>query len=55
MPESQKMLPFKVTVNLRDEATEVPVWARNIEEALEAADLEYGEDNVQRIRPVVTQ
>ena len=29
----------------------VPVWARNIDEALEAAELEYGEANVGRVRP----
>lgn len=55
--EKQKMKKFLVTVesdNMRH-AQEVPVWARDIEEALEAADLEYGPDNVRRIRPEVTQ
>jgi hypothetical protein len=53
--ESQKMLKFLVSIESRDCAQEVPVWARTIEEALEAADLEYGEDSVRRVRPEVTQ
>lgn len=35
--------------------TWVPVWARNVDEALEAAELEYGPENVGRVRPEVTQ
>jgi hypothetical protein len=53
--EKQKMRKFLVTVETQYTAQEVPVWGRTIEEALEAADLEYGEDNVRRIRPEVTQ
>lgn len=32
----------------------VPVWARNLDEALEAAELEYGPENVDRVKPEVT-
>ena len=53
--EKQKMKKFLVTVETRNDVQEVPMFARDIEEALEAADLEYGEDNVRRIRPEVTQ
>lgn len=53
--EKQKMKLFRVTVQLRGVRDEVPMWAHNIDEALEAADLEYGEDNVYRVRPEVTQ
>lgn len=52
--ETQKMKKFLVRVETQNSAQEVPVWGRNIEEALEAADLEYGADNVMRIRPEVT-
>lgn len=50
-----KMKLFKATVKVRGEIEEVPVWAESIETALEAADLTYGEDNVYRLRPEVTQ
>lgn len=53
--EKQKMKLFKVTVWIHRQREEVPMWARTIDEALEAADLEYGEDNVYRVRPEVTQ
>lgn len=53
--EKQKMKLFKATVELRGERQEVPMWARDVDEALAAADLEYGEDNVYRVRPEVTQ
>lgn len=53
--EKQKMKKFLVIVELRNVVQEVPMFARTIEEALEAADMEYGEDNVRRIRPEVTQ
>jgi hypothetical protein len=53
--EKQKMKLFKAKVTIRGETQEVPIWARDIDEALEVADLEYGEDNVQRLRPEVTQ
>lgn len=53
--DKQKMKKFLVRVETQHSAQEVPVWGRNIEEALEAADLEYGSDNVRRIRPEVTQ
>ncbi|WYW04269.1 RNA polymerase inhibitor [Pseudomonas phage vB_PpuP-Kompost-2] len=53
--QDQKMHKFLVTIESRDCAQEIPMWGRTIEEALEAADLEYGEDNVRRIRPEVTQ
>lgn len=53
--EKQKMKEFRVTVELRNEVQEVPMFARTVEEALEAADLEYGEDNVRRVRPKVDQ
>ncbi|WYW04363.1 RNA polymerase inhibitor [Pseudomonas phage vB_PpuP-Kurepalu-2] len=50
-----EMKLFKATVKVRGEIEEVPVWAETIEVALEAADLTYGEDNVYRLRPEVTQ
>lgn len=53
--DKHKMKKFMVTIEYRKEIQEVPMFARTIEEALEAADLEYGEDNVRRIRPEVTQ
>ncbi|WYW04218.1 RNA polymerase inhibitor [Pseudomonas phage vB_PpuP-Kallioja] len=53
--EAQKMKKFLVTVGKGRAVEEIPMFARTIEEALEAADLEYGEDNVFRIRPEVTQ
>lgn len=51
--EKQKMRLFKARVTLKGRVEEVPVWARNLEEALEVADAEYGEDNVMRLRPEV--
>lgn len=53
--EAQKMKKFFVRVETQHTAQELPVWGRTIEEALEAADLEYGADNVMRIRPEVAQ
>lgn len=53
--EKQKMKEFRVTVGVGRAVEEVPMFARTIEEALEAADLEYGEDNVFRVRPKVDQ
>lgn len=50
-----KMKLFKVTVKLKGQIEEVPVWAESVDTALEAADLTYGEDNVYRVRPEVTQ
>ncbi|MGV8919564.1 MAG: host cell RNA polymerase inhibitor [Pseudomonas sp.] len=50
-----KMKLFKVTVKQGGEMQEVPVWAESLETALEAADLTYGEDNVYRVRPEVSQ
>lgn len=44
---------FKVQVTIEDEIEEVPMWASSLDEALEAAELEYGE--VHRVRPVVNQ
>lgn len=46
----QKMKLFKAEVH----GTWVPVWARNVDEATEAAELEYGPENVGRVRPEVT-
>jgi hypothetical protein len=53
--DKQKMKKFLVTIEYRKEVQEVPMFGRTIEEALEAADLEYGEDNVRRIRPEVAK
>jgi hypothetical protein len=53
--EKQKMKLFTAKVTIRGETQEVPIWARDIDEALEVADLEYGEDNVQRLRSEVPQ
>lgn len=50
-PFKQKMKLFKAEVH----GTWVPVWARNVDEALEAAELEYGPENVGRVKPEVTQ
>lgn len=46
---------FKAKVTVRGETQEVPIWAPNIDVALKVADMEYGADNVQRLRPEVTQ
>jgi len=43
---------FKVLVTVEDEIEEVPMWASSLDEAHEAAELEYGE--VHRVRPSVT-
>ncbi|UMO76090.1 putative host RNA-polymerase inhibitor [Pseudomonas phage P413] len=50
-----KMKLFKATVKVHGEIEEVPIWAESIDTALEVADLEYGEDNVYRLHPEVTQ
>ena len=55
MKRDLKMKLFKATVKFRGEIQEVPIWAESIETALEVADEEYGEDNVHRLRPEVTQ
>lgn len=55
MKRDMKMKLFKATVRVRGEIEEVPVWAESIETALEVVDAEYGEDNVYRLRPEVTQ
>jgi hypothetical protein len=33
----------------------VPLWAHNLDEALEVAEVTYGPQNVARVRTVVTQ
>ena len=44
---------FKATITLPSgEPTEVPVWAKDLEEALEQAEQAYG--GVTRMRPQVT-
>lgn len=53
--KDMKMKLFKATVKVNGEIEEVPIWAETIDTALEVADLEYGEDNVYRLRPEVTQ
>lgn len=40
---------FKATVTVRGEKEEVPVWAADLDAALETAEAEYGE--VLRVRP----
>lgn len=50
-----KMKLFKALVLINGQTEEVPMWAPDIDTALEALDNEYGEDNVQRLRPEVTQ
>lgn len=45
----QKMKLFKAEVH----GQWVPVWARNLDEALEVAELEYGPENVDRVKPEV--
>ena len=49
--EKQKMKRFEAELVGKFTSSWVPVWARNVDEALEAAELEYGEDNVGRVRP----
>lgn len=49
--DKQKMKRFEVELVGKACSAWVPVWARNVDEALEAAELEYGEDNVGRVRP----
>lgn len=49
------MKKYLARVTVGGQTQEVPIWAESIETALEVADLEYGEDNVQRLRPEVTQ
>lgn len=51
MPEVLKL--FKATVTLGGHPEEVPVYATDLDAALELAEAEYGE--VQRVRPVVPQ
>lgn len=51
--DEQKMHRFKATVVIRGQREEVPVWGRTIEEAHDAAELEYG--SVERIRKEVNQ
>lgn len=46
----QKMKLFKAEVH----GQWVPVWARDLDEALEAAELTYGPENVGRVKPEVT-
>ncbi|QJD54607.1 putative host RNA polymerase [Pseudomonas phage MR1] len=53
--KDMKMKLFKAKVQIAGEVQEVPIWAESIDTALEVADLEYGEDNVLRLRPEVTQ
>ncbi|HBO3276637.1 host cell RNA polymerase inhibitor [Pseudomonas aeruginosa] len=43
---------FKATVTVKGHLEEVPVWAEDLDKALEQAEAEYGE--VERVRPVVT-
>lgn len=43
----------KATVTIKGHLEEVPVWAEDLDKALEQAEAEYGE--VERVRPVVTQ
>lgn len=49
--EKQKMKRFEAELVGKFTSSWVPVWARNVDEALAAAELEYGEDNVGRVRP----
>lgn len=43
------MPKYIVTVNSQD----VPLYADTLDDALEWAEEEYGEDNVERIRPSI--
>lgn len=48
------MKKFMVTVEIGDNSVELPVHAETLDEALEAAELEYSEIGaVTRVRPVV--
>lgn len=47
---------FKATITDRlGNVDEVPVWAADIEKALQNAETAYGIENVDRVRPVVAQ
>lgn len=50
---SVKLRLFKATVTLKGQPEEVPVFAEDIDKALEQAEAEYGE--VGRVRPVQVQ
>lgn len=43
------MNKYIVTIRAQD----IPVFADSLDEALERAEDEYGEDNVERVRPSV--
>lgn len=51
--DKQKMKLFKAEAVTFGGTEWVPVWARDLDEAREAAELEYGEENVGRVRPEV--
>lgn len=53
--ESKKKFLALIQFPKRKEPIEVPVFAVSLEDALEQADAEYGEDNVRRLRPEVIQ
>ncbi|MDH1340542.1 host cell RNA polymerase inhibitor [Ectopseudomonas oleovorans] len=42
---------FKAVVTVEGHTEEVPVWAEDLDKALEQSEAEYGE--VDRVRPVV--
>lgn len=42
---------YKATVTVEGHTDEVPVWAEDLDKALEQSEAEYGE--VDRVRPVV--
>ena len=46
-----KLRLFKATVTVNYQTEEVPVWAEDLDKALEQAEAEYGE--VDRIRPAL--
>lgn len=49
------MKQYAVTVEIGDHSVEMPVHAESLDEALEAAELEYSEIGaVTRVRPVVS-
>lgn len=50
---NMKLQLFKAVVTVKGRAEEVPVWAEDLDKALEQAEAEYEE--VVRVRPVVTE
>lgn len=53
MSNKEVLRLFKANVTVNGRPEEVPVWAEDLDKALEQSEAEYGE--VDRVRPVVAQ